>query len=570
MFLKVLKGRKVSISHSNAPKYYGTVFSMLMFFALVPIVVSIAILSVTSTQLTRKNIKDSMENTLFVVANDLAKYCEQNDVNAMNASGYYEYIDSLSGQGIEMAIVKEGIPCTTSIKNENGYRIREIEVEKSLDAIGDGFYDDTVTIDGKEYFGYYMPVCFEGQVSCIAFACSLKDSCDAAVSTIIVTFLIVAAILLLVFTLLSYCFGRLLVRLFRKTGANLNELAKGNISEQQFCGGGLKEIGSIVNSTRTVQKNLSEVIGKVKDTSGQLAGSINEVTELSQNNTELAERITDTMEELTMSSVSLDQNVQDINAQMMEIGNCVNDIGDSVKHLGKTSGDVLAINNEAMKDMEVILRNSEETVRAVEGIAKQIAQTNDSVTEIDQALELILNISEQTRLLSLNASIEAARAGEMGRGFSVVAEEIRNLSDQSAKGAEVIRAVVGKIVEMSGVSVSLVKTVNNMTTKEQEGIALTQKKYEELSRSIGASADEIRTITGKIDNLATYKEKVIDNVQGLSAISHQNTASNEDISNHVGQMLEEIRAVNSNCEKMNVMAEELSESVDYFHEEPLE
>ena len=144
---------------------------------------------------------------------------------------------------------------------------------------------------------------------------------------------------------------------------------------------------------------MSEVIGKVKDTSGQLAGSINEVTELSQNNTELAERITDTMEELTMSSVSLDQNVQDINAQMMEIGNCVNDIGDSVKHLGKTSGDVLAINNEAMKDMEVILRNSEETVRAVEGIAKQIAQTNDSVTEIDQALELILNISEQTRLL---------------------------------------------------------------------------------------------------------------------------------------------------------------------------
>ena len=92
-------------------------------------------------------------------------------------------------------IVKEGIPCTASIKNENGYRIREIEVEKSLDAIGDGFYDDTVTIDGKEYFGYYMPDYFEGQVSCIAFACSLKDSCDAAVSTIIVTFLIVAAIL---------------------------------------------------------------------------------------------------------------------------------------------------------------------------------------------------------------------------------------------------------------------------------------------------------------------------------------------------------------------------------------
>ena len=134
----------------KVPRYYGTIFSMLMFFALVPIVVSIAILSITSISLTRNNIKDSMENTLYVVANDLAKYCEQNDITAMNASGYYDYIDSLTGQGIEMAIVMEGIPCTTSIKNENGYRIREIEVEKNVEEIGEGFYDDKVVIDGKE------------------------------------------------------------------------------------------------------------------------------------------------------------------------------------------------------------------------------------------------------------------------------------------------------------------------------------------------------------------------------------------------------------------------------------
>ena len=188
----------------KVPRYYGTIFSMLMFFALVPIVVSIAILSITSISLTRNNIKDSMENTLYVVANDLAKYCEQNDITAMNASGYYDYIDSLTGQGIEMAIVMEGIPCTTSIKNENGYRIREIEVEKNVEEIGEGFYDDKVVIDGKEYFGYYMPIYRDGRLSCIAFACSMTDSRDSAVTTIIVYFLIVAVILLIVFALFAY------------------------------------------------------------------------------------------------------------------------------------------------------------------------------------------------------------------------------------------------------------------------------------------------------------------------------------------------------------------------------
>ena len=412
-----------------------------------------------------------------------------------------------------------------------------------------------------------MPIYRAGRLSCIAFACSLTDSRDSAVTTIIVYFLIVAVILLIVFALFAYYFGRILDRLFRSTGDNLNELAKGNISEQKFRGGGLKEIGMIVDSTKTVQENLSRVIGKVKDTSGQLSGGINEVTGLSQNNTSLAEQIADTMEELAHASASLDINVQDINTQMLEIGTCVNDIRDNVNHLGDTSGEVLVTNDAAMKEMQSILRISEETVRAVEGIANQIAKTNDSVAEIDKALELILNISEQTRLLGLNASIEAARAGEMGRGFSVVAEEIRNLSDQSTKGAEIIKEIIGRIVEMSGNSVRLVGDVNRMTLQEQQGIVQTQRKYEELSKSISASVEEIQVVTGKIDHLAEYKEKVIDHVQSLSAISQQNTASNEEVSNHVEQMLEEIKEVTSHCEKMNAMAEELNQSVEYFYEE---
>lgn len=547
-------------------RYYGTIFSMLMFFALIPIVVSIAVISVTSVQLTKKNIKDSTENTLKVVASDLAKYCDQNNINAINASDYYTYLDSFKDQGIEMAILMEGIPSTTSIKNENGYRIREIEMKKSVDELGDGYYDDNIVIEGIEYFAYYVPVHRDGKISCVAFACSFKDSYNSAIRTIIINFVIVAVILLIVFAFVAYYFSRLLSKMFKAVGNDLNELAKGNISKRKSRKGGIKELGYLVESTKMVQTNLADTIGKVKDTSNQLVGSINEVTERSENNTRLAEEITTTMGELALAAGALDKNVQDINTQMLEIGTCVNDIGDSVVHLGETSKAVLVTNDEAMQDMEGILRDSAKTAEAVDGIAKQIALTNDSVAEIDRALKLIMDISSQTRLLSLNASIEAARAGEQGRGFAVVAEEIRNLSDQSAQGAVMIKEIAQKIVDMTGTSVDLVEVVNQMTEKEQQGIVRTQKKYEKLSESISASVEEIGEVSGKIDNLVTYKEKVIDSVQGLSAISEQNTASNEEVCNHVGQMLEEIKGVNVNCEKMNTMAEELSVSVDYFHE----
>ena len=160
--------------------------------------------------------------------------------------------------------------------------------------------------------------------------------------------------------------------------------------------------------------------------------------------------------------MAMADNVQDINMQMIEIGNCVNDISGNVKQLYDSSETIVKSSDEAKENMDIILKNSEESVTAVNDITTQIKQTNDSIAEIDQAVELILSISEQTNLLSLNASIEAARAGEAGRGFAVVAEEIRHLSEQSAEGAEMIKNLAKTITDKSEKSVNLAEKVRSL------------------------------------------------------------------------------------------------------------
>lgn len=545
-----------------------SLFTMLAMLSVIPLVISVAIISIVSCNITKTNMEDAAKQKLQIVANNLASHCNENEINVINVTEYYDYIDSLKDRGIEMAIILEGSPCNTSIKNENDYRIREItfkiDVLAERENLGDGYFEEGVVIEGKPYYAYCMPIEVNGEITGIAFAGELQESVTGQINSIVKTFIAVAVVLVIVCSVLAILFGRGLLKSFKSLQNSIGELAQGSLAKQKMRKSIVREMSNLLGATDSMQENLSGTIGKVKDNSRKLTDDISEVTQLSQSSAGRAMQITTAMEDLASATQGMAGNVQDISVQMMEIGNCVTDISENVEHLYENSETILRTNNEAMADMGVIMENSKKSVSAVDSITEQIKQTNSSIAEIDQAVQLILSISQQTNLLSLNASIEAARAGAQGRGFAVVAEEIRNLSEQSAEGAEMIKNLAGTITEKSQKSVELADSVNRLILSEQEGISQTQKKYEELSREITQSVIEIKAIADKTDNLTDYKEKVIANVQDLSAISQETAASSEEVSANVEEIISEVQKVNVNCEIMNDMAKELDEAVSYF------
>lgn len=541
---------------------------MLILLSLVPLLLAVGIISYASIYITRSNLENNAKDTLYIVSNNLAAHCYQNKITAINVSDYYDYLDSLKEKNIEMGILIDGAPGATSIKNENDFRIREIESERGLvsnePGMENGYFDEYVEINGKVYYGYYYPIEYDGESVGMAFAGELKDEVDGAISTIVNTLITVAAVLVVVFAVITLLFSNGLIKAFASVRKRIDALAKGDLTKQKKRKSAVKEMSNLLEETETMQSNLSETIGKVKEVSTDLINNVSEVTKLSESSSSRAQQITTAMQELADCTVSMAENVQDINAQMMEIGNCVNDISDNVERLHSSSENILNANNEAMANMSIIMENSQKSVQAVNDIAMQIQQTNESIDGIDEAVALILSISRQTNLLSLNASIEAARAGAQGRGFAVVAEQIRVLSEQSASGAEMIKNLASIITEKSHKSVRQAEEVRSLIMYEQENVSTTQKKYEELSQDIHQSVADIRAIAEKTEYLTDYKEKVIENVQGLSAISEENTASNEEVTANVFEIMSEVQMVNANCERMNLMAGELEESVSFF------
>ena len=558
------KNREKKVKVKNKGKL--SLFSVLIMLALVPLVPSVIVVGLVSLSITKSNMETSAQDMLYVVANNLSSYCKENSINAINVGNYYEYLDSLKDKNIEMAIIIEGTPSATSIKNVNDYRIREIPCDmEDSNKLNNGYFDPAVEIDGNVYCGYYMPLEYEGKIIGMTFAAQLAETVTGAANDIIIVFVAIAVIMIVIFCLIALFVGRLLLASVRAVGSGVNALAEGDLSKQKPHKSIIKEMIQLLDETGKMQENLSGVIGQVKEVSELLVVDVEEVTGLSASSAGRAQEITRSMDELTASTVGMAEHVQDINMQMLEIGNFVNDISANVDQLYDSSEHILQANNSAKEAMDEILESSHKSVEAVGDIASQITETNDSIAEIDKAVQLILDISEQTNLLSLNASIEAARAGEAGRGFAVVAEEIRHLSEQSAEGAEMIKNLAKTITDKSGRSAELADGIRKLIVEEQESVLNTQKKYEELSNSINQSVEEIKAIAEKTDNLTASKEKVIEDVQSLSAISEENAASNQEVSANVTEIISEVQQVNERCDKMNEMAGKLEESVAYFH-----
>ncbi len=562
--------KKTKIKKQKTSKKQGcSLFLLLMLLALAPVVLATVILSTTSLHLTRTNLEGSVQTTLHVTADNLAKYCKENEITAMNASSYYEYLDSLKEEDLEMAILADGIPATTSIKNENDYRIREIPMDQDLVSGGgtEGYYDKNVVIEGNAYYGYYIPIMNDGRITAVAFAAERKNDITDALWEIEVVFLICAVGMVLLFGAICFFLSRALSSRMKETGARVDALAEGDLSAQKESHSIVREIRNLLLNTSQMQRNLAQVIGGVQEISGELLNSVRQVAEGSNATMEQAEQISQAVDQLSAAAEEMAENVQNISDRMDEIGAAVNDISASAGQLQKDLEEMQDNSRKAGEGMEKIMTGSSRSVESVDTITSKIRETNDYIEKIDEAVALIFSISGQTNLLSLNASIEAARAGEAGRGFAVVAEEIRKLSEQSAAGAEQIKELAQGITEKSGETVEQADVVKDIIREEQDYIIATREQYQQLEQSIRHSAEEIRKIAGETRHLSQQKEDILGNIGSLSAISEENAANNQQVNANIDEILTQIQTVGANCDKMKQISGELENSVAYFHTE---
>lgn len=543
---------------------------VIMLIGSVPLLSAIIILTICAATKMENELETSTYARLRACAISVQKYFEwdiREDILEKDDVSY-EFIDSLQKDEIELTFFEGDTRFITSIKDKSGNRVEGTKASEEVWNIvktGKDYQSDGIDISGAKYYVYYTPVCTDdGKVIGMAFAGEKEAIVNDAKNNLMISFVKIALVLTVVYLIILIWLARIIRKPIAKTAADIENIANGNISNEISGSSQIAETDKLITASRILKEKLNDIVSGVNEHVLNLQQDTASLKERADFCNDGTKQISQAMEELSVTAVTLAENVQDVNAKSLEMGNAITDIDGDVQVLSDNSNHMDKANEDAAKSIETVLDSSNRSSAIVEKITNQIEETNQAISSINEAVDLIMDITGQTSLLSLNASIEAARAGQAGRGFAVVADEIKKLSEQSAQGADAIKQVADNIFEKSNESVALVNEVKELIGKEQEDISVTKESFEILSKTINDNLVAVSRISEKTKQLDTIKQAIIGNINDLSAISEENAASNQEVSANITNIAESIDEMNAATGHVNNISEELAQLMEYF------
>lgn len=480
----------------------------------------------------------------------------------------YQFIDSLKADDIEQTLFIGDERFITSIIDENGKRNEgtkaEPEIWEQVKA-GNDYKASGVEIHGEKYYVYYSPVYSDdGEILGMAFSGERQSAVENSLADTLMNQFIISGILLVLFVGIMIVLAFRIRRPLMITSGYIERVADGDLSGRPECSSVISEVKTLINASTSLADKLGGIVTEVDEHADILDSSMASLNELAETNSTSTNQIRQVMDDLSSTAVTLADNVQSVNAKVSEMGDNMSAINSEAVTLNDNSDKMNRAGQNVSESMTLVLTSSHTASDIIAQLIEQVNETNKAIASINEAVELISDITSQTNLLSLNASIEAARAGQAGRGFAVVASEIKQLADQSSQGADSIKNIADNILEKSNRSVILTGRMKELAEQEQTDIGNAKESFDILNRIIEENAAIAQTVMDKTKNLEALKLDIINSVSELSAISEENAASNEEVTARVTEIAESVNRISEDTQTVRKVSSDMKELMDYF------
>jgi len=453
---------------------------------------------------------------------------------------------------------KEKVMKENILKDEKAPKsIREVNERMVKGETGSSSYDS----DGVNRMVAFAPI--PGTTWSLALNVPTKEM-TGVMSTFTMMSLITIVVMMIITSVFILWFSRRIAKPIQELELVASRIADGDISLNKFNITSNDEIGRLGHAFEKMTENLRGLIRTIALTTEQVVASSEELTASAEQSAQASNQVAISIIEVASGAEKQVNVINETSAVVEQMSAGIQQVATNTNLVSEKSAQAAETAKEGDKSVEKAVKQMTNIERTVNNSAQVVTKLGERSKEIGQIVDTISGIAGQTNLLALNAAIEAARAGEQGRGFAVVADEVRKLAEQSHDAAEKIGLLISEIQGDTDKAVIAMSEGTREVKIGTEVVTTAGRAFRQIVVLTTEVSNQVQEISAAIQQMASGSQQMVSSVKEIDSLSKKASGEAQTVSAATEEQSASMEEIAASSHALAKMAEELTIAVSKF------
>ncbi|MGE5702574.1 MAG: methyl-accepting chemotaxis protein [Clostridia bacterium] len=391
----------------------------------------------------------------------------------------------------------------------------------------------------------------------------LNQENDRSFSAALIQMVIISGVAIVLFALVGFLISRMITKPIKQMQVLMEKAEKGDLTVQGNYVS-KDEVGVLTKDFNEMISGLKEMMLKVNADSLNLASSAEQLSASTDQTLAATNQITTAIYEVSTGAERQLTSSEEMAKSMEEMAIGIQRIAESSSTASESSSDASAEAGQGNQSVQEAVGQMSSIREAVDQSARTVQRLGERSSEIVNIVDVITSIASQTNLLALNAAIEAARAGEHGRGFAVVADEVRKLAEQSEQSGQQITSLIQEIQRDTE---EAVKAMDLVSKNVETGMVMVGEAGQAFGNIMGAIQhvnDQIQEVSALSEEMSAISEEIAASVGEVERISRDTSMSSKTVAASSQQQLASMEEISASTQSLSKLSQELQEITNEF------